>query len=133
MFVSRLPFTKPITPSPPIEASSPCLNPGAAHFTCYMYLSKLLHIFLQFVTCICQTRTCTSPHQPPLRPGHHVSIPGQHFQAETVGCSPPFLSLRPFENHEGASILIIRLPPYPHRDTFCRVIQHHMGILVMIY
>ena len=121
-----------------------------------------------------------SPHHPPLRPRHHVSIPGQHILHVTCICQScyiyfskllhafaelvlvhhsinphrglvtmsqsqgstskqkllgvhPFLSLRPFENHEGASILIIRLPPYPHRDTFCVVIQHHMGILVMTY
>ena len=123
-----------------------------------------------------------SPHHPPLRPRHHVSIPGQHILHVTCICHscyiyfsrllhafidllhihhphqtpikvwspclnprsahpsrncqvfvPPILSLRPFENHEGGSILIIRLPPYPHRDTFCMVIQHHMGILVMTY
>ena len=118
-----------------------------------------------------------SPHHPPLRPRHHVSIPGQHILHVFVivvtyisrncymhlsNCymyitpSTPIEAWLPCLNPRAAlpsrncraftlflafdplkttrePLLIIRLPPYPHRDTFCVVIQHHMGILVMTY
>ena len=51
---------------------------GSTFYMLHVFVKVVTYIFLEF----CQTVTCT------LRPGHHVSIPGQHFQAETIGRSP---------------------------------------------